>query len=308
MKTFNLSSPQALFLLLGPLSAFSAADATDWTMLGHDATRNSVSPGNNPPLDWDVGKRDRRTGKSIRPDRNIRWKADLGVGVYASPVISDGLVWIGANSQGLRNRNDQAPAALLRCYRESDGELLYEYVSPRLKGSYLDPPWHGLSCAPSIEGDQLWFFTNRCETVCLDIGPLKRGEGEPQVVWKKDLKELGIHLRPLWMWPGRVCSPSQPFDGRIYVTVPNGADATLSKVPAPEAPSLVCLDKDSGKVVWSDNSVGPNVIYSEFTSPLVANIGGRDQVVVAQGDGWVRSFDPDTGDLFWKFDINSKTS
>ena len=154
----------------------------------------------------------------------------------------------------------------------------------------------------------MWFFTNRCEAVCLDIAPLKQGRGRPQVVWKTDLKKLGIHLRPLWMWPGRLGSVSQPYDGRIYVTVPNGVDSSWINVPAPEAPSLVCLDKDTAEVVWTDNSPGANVLYSEFSSPLVANIGGRGQVVVAQGDGWVRSFDPANGELIWKFDINPKTS
>ena len=300
-----------LFVLLGLLSAGGTADAADWPMFGRDATRNPVSLEQVPPLDWDIGSFDRRTGRWLEDGHNIRWTANLGTGVYASPVISDGLVWIGANSLGLDGGRDERKAALLRCYRESDGQLLYEYVSPRIEGnSRRDPPWHGLSCSPSTQGDRLWFFTNRCETVCLDIASLKRGDGEPQVVCKTDLKDLGIHLRPLWMWPGRICSPSQPYNGRIYVTVPNGVDDMLGgfNVPAPEAPSLVCLDKDTGEVVWTDNSSSANVLYSEFSSPLVANIGGRGQVVVAQGDGWVRSFEPGSGKLIWQFDSNPKTS
>lgn len=297
------------FVLVTPTIEPALSTAADWTMFGCDATRNPVSLEKDPPLDWDVGDFDQKTRRSVRAGKNIRWRADLGVGAYASPVISDGMVWIGANSQGLGNRKSEPAAALLRCYRESDGKLLYEYASPRIEGnSHRDPPWQGLSCSPSIRGDRLWFFTNRCETVCLDIAPLRRGEGEPQVVWKTDLKELGIHLTPLWMWPGRICSVSQPFDGQIYLTVPNGVDDFGVDEPVPEAPSLVCLDKDTGKVVWTDNSPGANVLYSEFSSPLVARIGGLGQVVVAQGDGWVRSFDPATGELIWKFDINHKTS
>jgi len=283
--------------------------AADWTMFGRDATRNPVSLEIAPPLDWDVGSFNRATRTWTQPVRNVRWKADLGFGVYASPVIADGLVWIGANSRDLENPQGEREAALLRCYRESDGKLLYEYISPRLDGdSHRDPPWHGLACSPSIEGDRLWVFTNRCEAVCLNIAPLKQGSGKPQLVWKTDLKELGIYVRPLWMWPGRMCSVSQPFRGRIYLTLPNGADDVGLNVPAPEAPSLVCLHKDTGEVVWSDNSPGANVLYSEFSSPLVADIGGRGQVVVAQGDGWVRSFDPASGELIWKFDINPKAS
>lgn len=283
--------------------------AADWQMFGRDATRNPVSPEKNPPLDWDVGSFDPETQRWVRSRKNIRWMADLGHEVYASPVVSDGMVWIGANRERMKDRDDKPAAALLRCYHENNGRLLYEYVSPRIKGnSHRDPAWQGLPCSPGIQGNRLWFFTNRCETVCLDLTPLKQGRGQPRVVWKTDLQKLGIYLRPLWMWPGRLCSVSQPYDGRIYVTVPNGVDDGYVNVPAPEAPSLVCLDSDTGEIVWTDNSPGANVLYSEFSSPLVAKIGDRGQVVVAQGDGWLRSFDPASGQLLWKFDINLKTS
>ena len=38
---------------------------------------------------------------------------------------------------------------------------------------------------------------------------------------------------------------------RIYVTTGNGVAEDLMTVPAPNAPSLLCLDRDSGKVLWS---------------------------------------------------------
>ena len=37
-------------------------------------------------------------------------------------------------------------------------------------------------------------------------------------------------------------------------------------------------------------------------------IGGVPQVVFPGGDGWIYSFDPQTGDLIWKFDANPKDS
>jgi outer membrane protein assembly factor BamB len=280
--------------------------ADDWPMLGRDGNRNAVSPEKNPPTFWqieEIGKAEPTVSK------NVRWRVELGPEVYGSPVISDGLVWIGTTRYGAGTvAGGEGEAALLRCYREHDGKLLYEYVSPRLKSRFEDPPWWGLSSSPSIDGDQLWFFTNRCETVCLDIGPLKRGTGEPEVLWKADLKELGIQLRPMWMWPARLCSPSQPYEGRIYVTVPNGINHFADDRSAPDAPSLACLDKDTGAVIWTDSSPGANVLLSEFSSPLVANIGGRGQVIVAQGDGWVRSFEPASGALIWEFDGNLKAS
>ena len=56
------------------------------------------------------------------------------------------------------------------------------------------------------------------------------------------------------------------------------------------------MDKRTGQVLWTDNSPGANVLHGQFASPLVAEIAGRAQVIVPQGDGWVRSYDALTGE------------
>jgi hypothetical protein len=38
-----------------------------------------------------------------------------------------------------------------------------------------------------VEGESLWYVTNRWEVVCLDIGPLLRSEGAPKERWIVDL-------------------------------------------------------------------------------------------------------------------------
>src|SRR5262249_49446002 len=65
--------------------------------------------------------------------------------------------------------------------------------------------------------------------------------------------------------------------------------------------------KNTGQVVWDDNSPGNNILFGEFASPLVIEINGTGQVIAPQGDGWVRSFDAQTGKPLWKFDINPKS-
>src|SRR5437867_8849495 len=79
-------------------------------------------------------------------------------------------------------------------------------------------------------------------------------------------------------------------------------------MPAPDAPSLICFDKRTGKVRWTDQSPGTNILLGQWASPLIAKIKGRAQVITPQGDGWVRSFDAETGKLIWKFDINPKSA
>ena len=56
------------------------------------------------------------------------------------------------------------------CFRESDGQFLYQHVSPARQGPTYNQAQTGTSCSPLIEGDRLWFVTTGAEVVCLDIG------------------------------------------------------------------------------------------------------------------------------------------
>jgi outer membrane protein assembly factor BamB len=76
--------------------------------------------------------------------------------------------------------------------------------------------------------------------------------------------------------------------------------------PSAIGPVLGLLNKNTGEVVWEDNSPGTQIIFGEFASPLIIETGGVAQVIAPQGDGWVRSFEAKTGKLLWKFDINPK--
>ncbi len=60
--------------------------------------------------------------------------------------------------------------------------------------------------------------------------------------------------------------------------------------------------------MWEDNSVGDRILHGQWSTPSVGKIGGVDQVVSAQGDGWVRGYEPLTGKKLWEFDTNPKDS
>ena len=192
------------------------------------------------------------------------------------------------------------------CFRESDGKFLYQHLSPARPGPTFNQARRGSSSSPLIEGDRLWFVTTRAEVVCLDLRPLQQGAGRPQEVWKLDMiDQLGVSPRPNAMGGGGICSLAPSYSDLIYVITGNGT--SFDNKPAnPAAPALVCLNKDTGRVVWKDSSSGTNILFGEWASPLVIDINGRGQVIAPQGDGWVRSFDALTGALIWKFDINPK--
>jgi FOG: WD40-like repeat len=196
---------------------------------------------------------------------------------------------------------------MLRCFRESDGNLVYERRSEPLPSRANDSGWTGIGGSPLVEEDHLWYVTNRWEVVCLDIGPLLRSEGPPKERWIVDvIKEFGVFPRATVMGPPRHCSIAPSLADRIFITTGNGIDESNIGAPAPKAPALVCLDKNNGKTLWTDRSPGGNVHCTEASSPLVAEIAGRTQVIVPQGDGWLRSFDPTDGKILWVCDLNRK--
>jgi hypothetical protein len=99
----------------------------------------------------------------------------------------------------------------------------------------------------------------------------------------------------------------------LFVNTSNGLDASHINLPSPEAPTFICLNKNTGELLWSDASPGTNILHGQWSSPTVAVLGGVPQVLFAGGDGWLYSFKADggkngEGELLWKFDCNPKNS
>jgi outer membrane protein assembly factor BamB len=142
-------------------------------------------------------------------------------------------------------------------------------------------------------------------------GPFKQetneNKDEADIVWSVDvMAKLGVSQH-------NACSCSVTCAGDIlFVCTSNGVDEGHTKIQYPDAPSFLALDKQTGKVLWSDNSPGSNVMHGQWSSPTYAVLGGQEQVIFPGGDGWVYSFDPkgDNGKskLLWKFDCNPKES
>src|SRR4029078_4030883 len=92
----------------------------------------------------------------------------------------------------------------------------------------------------------------------------------------------------------------------LYVSTSNGQDESHVNIPSPRAPSIIALNKNTGKLVWEDNSVEDRILHGLCSTPPVGMIGGVLQTVSAQGDGWVRGYEAPTGKKLWEFDTNPK--
>jgi outer membrane protein assembly factor BamB len=136
------------------------------------------------------------------------------------------------------------------------------------------------------------------------LGPADKDEAD--VIWVYDMmKEMGVSQH-------NMCSCSVTAVGDIlFVCTSNGVDESHLNIPAPEAPSFFAMDKNTGKVFWTDKSPGGNIHHGQWSSPTVATLGGVPQVFFGGGDGWLYSFKADKGvdgkpELLWKADLNPK--
>jgi outer membrane protein assembly factor BamB len=130
---------------------------------------------------------------------------------------------------------------------------------------------------------------------------------EADVVWIYDMmKEMGISQH-------NMCSCSLTAAGDVlFVCTSNGVDVEHNYIPAPDAPSFFAIDKNTGKVLWTDKSPGLNIHHGQWSSPAYGVIDGQAQVIFGGGDGYIYSFDPagenGASKLLWKFDSNPKTA
>jgi outer membrane protein assembly factor BamB len=319
----RLSLPLAAALSAAGLIASPAA-GDDWPTFGRDRTHNAVSSEKGAPTNWQVPATADKSAidKGVKPltdSKSIAWMARIGSRGIGGPVVAGGLVWAGTNNEHPRDPNDfrvrkngrkePIDKSVLICFRESDGKFLWQYAVPRTADGgamYRDHPYQAMGSTPLVEGDRLWLVNNQSEVVCLDIGPLWRGLGEPKEVWKVNLqKQFGVIPHAALMAGGLIASVAADGE-RLYVATGNGQDDSFERVAAPNAPSLVCLEKTSGKTVWTDNSPGKGILMYQFSSPLVATVNGRGLVIHGQGDGWLRAFDVITGKRVWACDLNTK--
>ena len=279
---------------LGITLLVTFARAEDWSMWGRTPLRNMISPEKDPPTDWDV-----KTGK------NILWTASLGSKSYGNPVIADGAIYVGSNNEGQRDPNFTADAGVLMAFDAKSGKFLWQRVSPKLPtGRVNDWPGEGECATVYTEPGRLWYCTNRCEVVCLDLSPGAAQAGQPpKAIWSVDM------MNTLGVFPHNMTSCAIASYGEyVYAITANGVDDTHKHVVAPLAPSIVCFNKNTGKVKWTDNTPGGNVLHGQWASPAIVTVKGQPLVIAPLGDAWVYAYNAETGKIVWRFDMNPKSA
>lgn len=325
-------SSRGLAAIIPFLCLCGCAAAGDWTQWGGSVSRNMVAEERGLPEsfqsgDWDPGGTASRLGAA----ETARWSVRVGSVSYSTPVVADGKVFVGACVEG---------RGALKCLDARDGGFLWQWVAPArdvpeiLAGGrfcfFRHPRRLGLTSSPAVEGDRVFFVSHRCEVLCLDASGAPRGgdsstAGDPasgheantsRVIWSYDMyEEVGTR-------PADACHSNVLIDGELlYVGTCNGVDryakakdrGELRLPPAPRAPSLIALDKRTGRLVATDDTgIGSRVLHGQWSSPSLGAVGGRKLVFFGGGDGVCYAFEalaavpeqPVKLKTVWTFDCN----
>ena len=299
MKFIPLRSAIASILVAAiiPTANSLGADQPQW---GQAWSRNMVSGEQNLPESFDPD-----TGK------NIKWTAALGSESHSTPVISSGRVFIGTNNDEPRDPKHQGDRGVLMCLDERDGRLLWQLVVPKREDDpYYDWPKSGISSPATVEGNRVYIVSNRGEVMCLDIHGMENGNDGPyldegrhmalrdqppmepgpldaDIVWIFDLTAgAGI-------WSHDAAHSSILIDGRyLYLNTGTGVDNSHVRIRTPGAPSLVVLEKTTGRLIAHDGEQNASSIFHcTWSSPSLGSVNGRDQLFFAGGDGIVYAYE-----------------
>lgn len=329
--------PVLLALAAATLAPAAAAQGPrDWPQWGHDPRRNMVSTETGLPADFAPGKFV-GTSEKIDPKttRNVRWIAKLGSQSYGNPTVADGRVYVGTNNDSPRDPRFKGDRSCVYCLSEETGELIWQLNVPKLgTGKVSDWEYLGICSSPAVEGDRVYLVTNRCEVICLDAdgmadgndGPYRdegqymAGPGKPPMEVKEtdaDIVWILNMIDECGVFPHNITSCSVLVVGdRIWTSTSNGVDYGHVETPAPNAPSLIVVDKHTGKLVAEEASgCSRRILHSNWSSPAYLKTETRELGIFGGPDGRVYAFEPDPvqdEDGFWvlkeawRFDCNPK--
>ena len=137
---------------------------------------------------------------------------------------------------------------------------------------------------------------------------LEAGATDADVLWLYDMiKELGVRQHD-------AAHCSILLDGRfLYVNTANGVDDTHRHIASPDAPCLIVIDKETGRLVARDGEhIGPTVFHCTWSSPSLGVVNGRKLIFYCGPNGIVYAFEPVTAvteqvqtlKKVWWFDID----
>ncbi len=233
--------------------------------------------------DWPQWRGPQTDGTAIDKDvptkwdetTNVAWKADVPGRGHASPILVGSLVLL---ATAIEDQEKQ----LVIAYDRATGEQRWQKIVH--EGGFPDhseihAKGTNANSTLASDGDQVFavfFNSGKIFATAIDL------KGEQ--IWQKEIGAFGSKF-------GYAPSPVI-FKSTVIVTADNWGGGYIA-----------ALDRKTGEIVWRKKR--PSV--STYSSPLLASIEGRDQLVISGCDRLV-SFDPANGNEIWSCEAISEAT
>lgn len=247
------------------LLIFAAIIAASVSVRGEDGSAAEWRQWRGPTRDGQVAGSNWPT--SLADDAlRLRWRVDLPPS-YSGPIVGESAVFV----TGTVGKQTEIVMALDR----TTGKELWRAEWPGAMSVPFFAASNGswIRSTPACDGQTLFVGGMRDVLVALDVAT-----GEER--WRVDFVQEFSSPLPTF---GFVCSPLLEGDA-LYVQA--GA-------------ALVKLEKQTGKVLWRVLQDGGGMLGSAFSSPVMATLAGRRQLVVQTREK-LAGVDPDSGEVLWQ--------
>ncbi len=199
--------------------------------------------------------------------KNIQWKMDLPGKGWSSPSLNKGRLYLTAAEDAGANLSLR-----VLCHDAAAGKQIWntevivtQPVKHHNKNSQASP-------TPLVEGERIYVHYGHYGTACLDLAG--------KVIWKNtELKYSPVH--------GNGGSPILAGNALIF-SADGGSD-----------PSVIALDKATGKVLWKVKRETTAKRSFSFSTPTLITVNGQQQLITP-GSGVVCALNPKTGAELWR--------
>lgn len=211
---------------------------------------------------------------------NVKWKVPLKDQGNSTPVIWGDRIFLTQANKGGTVRS-------LLCLARADGKLLWQKdVDYPGKERNWNPSWYG-NGSPATDGKRVVVSFASAGMYCYDFAGNE--------LWKRT--DLGTWEHQF----GNGASPVLYHDLAILWCGPNEVGG---KAKEKGRNFLLAVNKETGKTVWEHDEP-----YGSWSTPLIVDVKGHDELLLAQSrdvkgkadpeTGSLKGFDPKTGKELW---------
>ncbi len=213
---------------------------------------------------------------------NVAWRVKLPSWSAATPIIWEDVVLVTSAEEGFGEPGSgPKDKLLLLAVNRKDGSVLWRKETgsgdhPNSRKQNMASP------SPVTDGKHIWVMTGTGTLTCFDF--------KGNQLWRRNIQN---DYGRFGQNHGYASSPLL-FEGRLYMQVLHGMTT--------DDPSYVfAVDRTSGKTLWKVNrwTDARNESPDNYSTPLIADAGGKKQLVVSGGD-YVTGHDLDSGKELWR--------